>query len=152
MEQTDWEQVRIQAAIAAMQGMMANQDPRIHWDNVPQLAVVYADALIEELKKEKKRVGWGKEYYFININFQVESDYEYGADVDNLRFDSNNYFIIKEEAEAMAYRLRAVLNGADVIEMPSENESLEAMPQNMSVGQRVGWSSCYYWLKSKIIK
>lgn len=48
-----WQQVRFQAAIAAMQGMMANPDPRIYWDDVPKAAVGYADALVEELKKEK---------------------------------------------------------------------------------------------------
>lgn len=54
----DWEQVRIQAAIAAMQGMMAAISPerftvRISKEAVAKASVEYADALIEELKKKK---------------------------------------------------------------------------------------------------
>lgn len=39
-----------------------------------------------------------------------------------MRFLLGNYFHTKEEAESMARKLRAVLNGAEVIEMPSEEE------------------------------
>lgn len=49
-----WGKLRHQAAIAAMQGMMANPDPRIYFDDVPKAAVNYADVLVEELQKEKK--------------------------------------------------------------------------------------------------
>lgn len=67
MEQTNWEQVRIQAAIAAMQGILANRyadgyytcgyctKPNLISDTeTARHAVKYADALIEELKKEKQ--------------------------------------------------------------------------------------------------
>lgn len=52
----DWQQVRIQAAIAAMQGMMADITPerftiRINEKAVAKASVEYADALIEELKR-----------------------------------------------------------------------------------------------------
>lgn len=65
MKQTDWEHVRIQAAIAAMQGILANRYfegscTNWHFDSklisdigTARNAVKYADALIEELKKEK---------------------------------------------------------------------------------------------------
>ncbi len=55
----EWQGVRIQAAIAAMQGMLANPElmENTEWDGrnyrwkIEQKAVLYADALIEELKK-----------------------------------------------------------------------------------------------------
>ena len=58
----DWEQVRIQAAIAAMQGQLANQvltenmiESVENVANFPKVvanaSVRFADALIEELKK-----------------------------------------------------------------------------------------------------
>lgn len=62
---TDWEQVRIQAAIAAMQGILSNnlvsrykdgyttRESYLEHGLVAKKAVAYATALIEELKKEK---------------------------------------------------------------------------------------------------
>lgn len=50
----DWEQVRIQAAIASMQGLFASKDIDIYRDDVVKAAVIYADTLIEELKKRKE--------------------------------------------------------------------------------------------------
>lgn len=50
----DWEQIRIQAAIAAMQGVFASKQIDPYRDDVVKMAVIYADALIEELKKKKK--------------------------------------------------------------------------------------------------
>lgn len=50
----DWEQVRIQAAIAAMQGYIGgNSVLGMDDDEIAKWAVKQADALIEELKKEK---------------------------------------------------------------------------------------------------
>lgn len=47
----DWQQVRIQAAIAAMQGMCANPN---YFDlcnePIPEAAIIYADDLVERLK------------------------------------------------------------------------------------------------------
>lgn len=49
----NWQQVRIQAAIAAMQGILANQSSVVVRDEVViQTSVSLADALIEELKGE----------------------------------------------------------------------------------------------------
>lgn len=49
----DWQQVRIQAAIAAMQGFCANKISleKCTYDERVNLSVRQADALIEELKK-----------------------------------------------------------------------------------------------------
>ena len=51
----EWQGVRIQAAIAAMQGMLANPEllKTADWNRwkIEQQAVFYADALIEQLKK-----------------------------------------------------------------------------------------------------
>lgn len=52
-DNTDWQSFRNQAAIAAMQGMLANSGVYLkEGDTFPNLAVRYADALIEELKKK----------------------------------------------------------------------------------------------------
>ena len=113
---------------------------------------------------ETKRVGWGKEYYFINTNFEVEFDYDYRASPDNLKFDNNNYFTAKEKAESMAHKLRAVLAGADVIEMPSEEEIVDAAEEHVEACDEEGYPYAddedakaafrngVAWLKSKIIK
>lgn len=47
----DWEQVRIQAAIAAMQGILANEKRDGTIEDIAFASVRYTDALIEELKK-----------------------------------------------------------------------------------------------------
>ena len=47
-----WQDVRERAAIAAMQGMLANSGVHLkEGDTFPNLAVRYADVLIEKLKK-----------------------------------------------------------------------------------------------------
>lgn len=49
----DWQQVRIQAAIAAMQGILANQSSVVVRDEVViRESVSLADALVKELKGE----------------------------------------------------------------------------------------------------
>lgn len=48
---TDWNQVRIQAAIAAMQGWISNPNSDMYNWEIAACAVKHADALIEELKK-----------------------------------------------------------------------------------------------------
>ena len=53
IDRTDWQQVRIQAAIAAMQGMCASKSFfSLTNECIPQIAVKYADALVKELKGE----------------------------------------------------------------------------------------------------
>ena len=54
IDRTDWQKIRIQAAIAAMQGFCAN--PNYFELNsgatIPEAAIVYSDDLIEKLKGE----------------------------------------------------------------------------------------------------
>lgn len=49
---TDWDKVRINAAIANMQTLMA-QSWQMEADEVAKVAVKYADALIKELRKNE---------------------------------------------------------------------------------------------------
>ena len=49
-QSTDWDKVRINAAIANMQTLMA-QSWQMEADEIAKVAVKYADALIKELKK-----------------------------------------------------------------------------------------------------
>lgn len=53
IDRTDWQQVRIQAAIAAMQGLLSNEKQvHIKVSEAAYISVLYADALIEGLKGE----------------------------------------------------------------------------------------------------
>lgn len=107
---------------------------------------------------EKTRVPKGEKYWYINDCLYVSEGYERGICISEVHFIKSNYFHTKEEAEAMARKLRAVLKGADVIEMPSEDDMLGAIPiiddpcDYIGPGRRLGWSECYTWLKSKIVK
>lgn len=48
----DWQQVRIQAAIAAMQGAYSNKMfDSVDFEDIAKVSVTQANALIEELKK-----------------------------------------------------------------------------------------------------
>ena len=47
----DWQQVRIQAAISTMQGILANEKRDGTIEDIAFASVRYTDALIEELKK-----------------------------------------------------------------------------------------------------
>ena len=49
----DWQQVRIQAAIAAMQGILSNSTNDDAIENYVNVSVKLADALIAELQKQK---------------------------------------------------------------------------------------------------
>ena len=76
---------------------------------------------------EKTRVPKGEKYWYIASSFFAGDFYvTYGVDfyedIQDGRFALGNYFHTKEEAEAMARKLRAVLNGAEVIEKPVEKE------------------------------
>lgn len=76
---------------------------------------------------EKTRVPKGEHYYYINVFGEVVVDLDYRIDIDNQKYKNGNYFLDKESAESMARKLRAVLAGADVIEMPSEDEIKERL-------------------------
>lgn len=49
-----WDEIRVQAAIAAMQGLLANSRKAGKIDDYTMAAVDYADALIEQLKKKSQ--------------------------------------------------------------------------------------------------
>lgn len=51
---TDWEKVRIQAAIAAVPAMIQTESHGVLFDSVAEWAVQMADALIDQLKKGKE--------------------------------------------------------------------------------------------------
>lgn len=70
-----------------------------------------------------ERVMKGEEYYTINICGVIESHVELYMSFDNSCYESGNYFITSEQALAMIEKLKKVLKGADVIEMPSEEDA-----------------------------
>lgn len=88
---------------------------------------------------KKTRVNKGEKYWFINSFGEVVSKTESGVIDDAKRFEAGNYFSTKEEAESMANKLRAVLDGADVIEMPSEEEG---QPQTAEEWYDRLWEIC----------
>lgn len=78
-----------------------------------------------------------------------------------IRFRQHNYFSSKEEAEAMARKLRAVLKGADVIEMPSEEDASFESEHLLGLSGHDGddrteeayldgFADCLHWIKSKV--
>lgn len=77
---------------------------------------------------EKTRVPINTDYWWIShglgVHFQMDNRMPFDDDC----FEAGNYFHTKEEAELMARKLRAVLKGADVIEMPGEEEMVYAKP------------------------
>lgn len=53
INEVDWEQVRIQAAVSAMQGILANERRIGNMEDTASSSIMYADALIEELQKKQ---------------------------------------------------------------------------------------------------
>lgn len=54
-------------------------------------------------------------------------------------------------------KLRAVLKGAEVIEMPSEEDMEKMLPDadcndELASGACIGWRDCFRWIESKIVK
>lgn len=81
-----------------------------------------------------------------------------GTHIDIGRLTSKNSFNTREEAEVVVRKLRAVLDGADVIEMPSEHEIKKTIKGVLPIIPVAPWcveGYCKYivdWLKSKIVK
>lgn len=72
-----------------------------------------------------ERVKKGEKYWYVICDcdgFYIGEWTDNRCGGDNALFELGNYFATKEEAEAMANKLRAVLKGAEVIELPSEEE------------------------------
>lgn len=118
---------------------------------------------------EKARVKKGKKYWYVSFfsiygenGICADWDYENFATPDNTKWAEGNYFHTQEEAELMAKKIRKVLNGADVIEMPSEEETTKHVHRvliedylSCDRGRATfseGCIKCYEWLKSKIVK
>lgn len=116
-----------------------------------------------------ERVKKGEKYWYIYDRFETSFSIEDNSPISNKHFETKNYFTTKEQAEAMAAKIRAVLKGADVIEMPSEEEIEDAMKESitesiLSVAPYGGftsratdllecaWMKSIEWLKSKIVK
>lgn len=119
---------------------------------------------------EKKRVEKGMPYWYITLKFTVDRAWEQNDPVSKLYFINNNYFTTKEEAETMARKIRAVLDGADVIQMPNEKEiikeetscnpfrsnnwdgTLSGYENGLCNGFSKGFGYCINWLKTKTVK
>jgi len=114
-----------------------------------------------------ERVKKGEKYYVLlmdKFGIYPLGHRDYRQQSDELLFEAGNYFYTKEEAEAMAHKLRAVLKGAEVIEMPSEEEVMESCKEIINMCNEegfpvfneddftAGWNHCYYNLKGKIVK
>lgn len=57
LEESHWQDVREHAAIAAMQAILSNPNCKIRSESIdviPKNAVLFADALIEQLKKKER--------------------------------------------------------------------------------------------------
>ena len=118
-----------------------------------------------------ERVKKGEKYWFIDFSgmtYVVDWLTEFYDEENTTHFLTKNYFHTEEEAESMARKLRAVLNGADVIEMPSEEEIKNKASEMCCIGgcdhscedthfcglafPRERSIKMAYWLKSKIVK
>ena len=117
---------------------------------------------------EKTRVKKGEKYWYIDIDYEIDSTIEALTGINNRMFESGNYFSNYSEAEACAEKIRKVLKGADVIEMPSEEKikaKIEYIAEKYQISYHeeddivVSFGECYEsaeymfnWLKSKIVK
>lgn len=84
--------------------------------------------------------------------------------IDDDCYELGNYFHTEEEAESCVRKLCAVLNGASVIKVPSEEEisresDYSAHKMDIDDGETPnsglywrGWGDAVRWLKSKIVK
>lgn len=118
-----------------------------------------------------ERVKKGEKYWHIGQWGDILMDYEGGSPIDDWLFQYGNYFATEEQAESMSKKLRAVLNGADVIEMPSEEEMhsievkdivlLEFFKEShedldmIMHGRHAywkGWNAAIRWLKEQLTK
>lgn len=116
---------------------------------------------------EKTRVPKGERYWCIRIVLgliEIVSYIDNYHCCDNKAYESGNYYLDKDEAKNDERKLRAVLKGADVIEMPSEEEiskqcDSSAHEMDIDDGETPnsglywgGWWNAVRWLKSKIVK
>lgn len=104
-----------------------------------------------------------EKYWMIDSNLKLVHLIDDGTLWSDSNYENGNYFTTVEEAVEMAEKIRKVLNGADVIEMPSEGDITEKIFS--AVGDIVGREGeitvfhcmktakiVVEWLKSKIVK
>ena len=103
--------------------------------------------------EKNQRVPKGEKYWYIDTTLTVYTDFNY-TDYDEERMDIGNCFATKEEAESMARKLRAVLKGADVVEMPSNKIIVEEALRRYTKTNDLycAFKNGADWLKSKIVK
>lgn len=63
----------------------------------------------DALKPKKWRAEKFGVYYFVNSAIEATDDTDDGTTTDDARYNTGNYFCTKEEAQAMAYRLKQYL-------------------------------------------
>lgn len=107
------------------------------------------------------RVKKGEPYWFVDIDGRAWDRYERNEVMDSVLFDTGNYFHTKEEAERMCKKFLAILKGADVIQIPSEEEiiikaSTAVKGNDLSfVDENTRFNVAYgllKWFESKIVK
>lgn len=113
--------------------------------------------MLKSNMQNQARVNKEEMYWFVDELGNIDSAYEDERIIDDLRYESGNYFHSYVEAVPLSKKIEAVLKGADVIEMPSKEEMLNSLPSDWSFeqymsGVGIGWHKCYDWLKSKIVK
>ena len=70
-----------------------------------------------------ERLNKNEKFWFIDFeNMSVTFDFDDYESWSNIKNTLGNYFHTEEQAETMARKVRAVLKGADVIEMSSKEE------------------------------
>lgn len=117
-----------------------------------------------------ERVNYGEWYWYIHGTnylgkFCILRRMDVRDTIDDDCYELGNYFHTEEEAESMAEKIRKVLKGADVIEVPSKplgltdikNHHLRGyVPERLSINDLKAfalgfWEGCD-WLASKIVK
>ena len=112
---------------------------------------------------EKKRVPKGERYWYLTFDDDglIFWDWvidDYGGVEHKNRYDFNNYFYSATEAESIAKKIRAILKGAEVIEMPDEEEVEDAIADEFydnpytTEKEEYAFRRGVNWLKSKIVK
>lgn len=119
---------------------------------------------------EKTRVNKGYKYWYLDEYLHAIDTYEENSKLDDKLWEIGNYHNSEEEALEVAKLIWAVFNGADVIEMPSEEEiskrpaqtnpfdtsehegTLAGYTNGAHSGYFKGYADCLNWLNSKIMK
>lgn len=116
--------------------------------------------------EKKQRVPKDEPYYWImsssKYGFLSVYHEEMNLVSDNDRWESGNYFNSRKDADVIAKKLNAVLKGAEVIEMPSDEEIQKVLAEKIPIhgGRTYGeaLNCCWFeegihWLRdNKIVK